>query len=222
MPTEVQIRQSEEADTATRSVASYSCPEQGCVKIYKEFKSLQKHLDVGRHVIKLERESAYDNIIVKWAETCKTVSGDYVQGEIGVAPSMTESPSVAADSPLLGEGWALKKAKKSARFSERVRSFLQGTFFQGEQTGVMANPADIASKMKSLRSANGNKLFSKEEWISTLQVARYFSRLSALNKRGVLKQNVTASQEEEEDVPDYVSEIEAMEKRFQIRRKLEL
>ena len=55
--TEVQIRQSEEADTATRSVASYSCPEQGCVKIYKEFKSLQKHLDVGRHLIKLERES---------------------------------------------------------------------------------------------------------------------------------------------------------------------
>ena len=222
VPTEVQIRQSEEADTATRSVALYSCPEQGCVKIYKEFKSLQKHLDVGRHLIKLERESDYDNIIAKWAETCKTVSGDYVQGEIGVAPSMTESPSVAADSPSLEEGWALKKAKKSARFSERVRSFLQGTFFQGEQTGVKANPADIASKMKSLRSANGNKLFSKEEWLSTLQVARYFSRLSALNKRGVLKQNVTASQEEEEDDPDYASEIEAMEKRFQIRRELEL
>ena len=54
----------------------------------------------------------------------------------------------------------------------------------------------------------GPELFSKEEWLSTLQVARYFSRLSALNKRGVLKQNVTASQEEEEeDDPDYVSEI---------------
>ena len=166
VPTEVQIRQSEDADTATRSVAFYSCPEQGCVKIYKEFKNLQKHLDIGRHLIKLERESDYDNIIAKWVETCKTVSGDYVQGEIGVAPSMTESPSVAADSPSLEEGWALKKAKKSARFSERVRSFLQGTFFQGEQTGVRANPADIASKMKSLRSANGNKLFSKEEWLN--------------------------------------------------------
>ena len=222
VPTEVQIRQSEEADTATRSVASYSCPEQGCVKIYKEFKSLQKHLDVGRHLIKLERESDYDNIIAKWVESCKTVTGDYVQGEIGVAPSMTKSPSVAADSPSLEEGWALKKAKKSAQFSERVRSFLQGTFFQGEHTSVKANPADIASKMKSLRSANGNKLFSKEEWLSTLQVARYFSRLSALNKRGVLKQNVTASQEEEEDDPDYVSDIEPMEERFQIRRELEL
>ena len=143
-----------------------------------------------------------------------------MQDEIGVAPSMTESPSVAADSPSLEEGSALKKAKKSARFSERVRSFLEGTYFQGEQTSVKANPADIASKIKSLRSANGNK--SKEEWLSTLQVARYFSRLSALNKRGVLKQNVTASQEEEEDDPDYVSKIEAMETRFQKRRELEL
>jgi len=112
-PTEVQISQSEEAESATRLVASYSCPEQGCVKIYQEFKSLQKHLDVGRHLIKLERESDCDSIIAKWAETCKTVTGDYVQGAIGVVPSVTESSPVSADSPSLEEGWALKKAKKS-------------------------------------------------------------------------------------------------------------
>jgi len=75
--------------------------------------------------------------------------------------------------------------------------------------------------MKSVRSANGNKLFRNDEWLSTLQVARYFSRLSALNKRGVLKRNVSVPQEEGEDL-DYVSEIEAMETRFQISRELEL
>ena len=111
-----------------------------------------------------------------------------------VALSMTESPSEAADSPSLEGRWALKKQRSLPRFSERVRSiFLQDTFFQGEQTGVKENPADIASKMKSLRSGNGNKLFSKEELLSPLQVARYFSRFSALNKRGVLKQNVSLS-----------------------------
>ena len=91
--TEMQIIQSDEAESATRSVASYSCPEEGCVKVYKEFKGLEKHLDVGRHLIKLERESDYDSIIAKWAETCKTVTGDYVQDEVGGAPSVTESPS---------------------------------------------------------------------------------------------------------------------------------
>ena len=42
----------------------------------------------------------------------------------------------------------MKKSKKSIRFSERVRSYLQETFFQGEETGVKANPADIACKMR--------------------------------------------------------------------------
>ena len=221
VPTEVQLIQSDEAESATRSVASYSCPEQGCVKVYKEFKGLEKHLDVGRHLIKLERESDYDSIIAKWAETCKTVTGVYVQGEVGGAPSVTESPSVSADNPSLEEGWAMKKSKKSIRVSESVRSYLPETFFQVEETGVNANLADIACKMRSQRSSNGDKLFSKEEWLSTHQVARYFSRLSALNKSGVLKRNVSASQEEEEDL-DYISEVEAMETRFQIRRELEL
>ena len=172
-------------------------------------------------LIKLERESDYDSIITKWAETCKTVTGDYVQGEVGGAPPVTESPSVSADNPSMEEGWAMKKSKKSIRVSERFRSYLPETFLQGEDTGVKANLADIACKMRSQRSSNGDKLFSKEEWLSTHQVIRYFSWLSALNKSGVLKRNVNASQEEEEDL-DYISEVEAMETRFQIRRDLEL
>ena len=115
----------------------------------------------------------------------------------------------------------MKKSKKSIRFSERVRSYLQETFFQGEETGVKANPADIACKIRSQRSSNGDKLCSKEEWLSTHQVVRYFSGLSALNKSGVLKRNVSASQEEEEDL-GYISEVDTMETRFQIRRELEL
>ena len=105
--------------------------------------------------------------------------------------------------------------------NEEIKEVNPETFFQGEETGVKANLAGTACKMRSQRSSNGDKLFSKEEWLSTHQVARYFSRLSALNKSGVLKRNVSASQEEEEDL-DYISEVEAMETRFQIRRELEL
>ena len=49
-----------------------------------------------------------------------------MQGEIGIVLSMRESPSGVVYSLLLEESWALKKAKKSARFSERVRSFFAG------------------------------------------------------------------------------------------------
>ena len=59
-----------------------------------------------------------------------------MQGEVGGAPSVTGSPSVSADNPSLKEGWAMKISNKSIRFSESVRSYLQETFFQGEETGV--------------------------------------------------------------------------------------
>ena len=42
------------------------------------------------------------------------------------------------------EGWALKKGKKSTRFSEGTRSFLYDVFFQGEETGIKANAADVS------------------------------------------------------------------------------
>lgn len=67
------------------------------------------------------------------------------------------------DTPSIEEGWALKKGKKSTQFSSNVRSFLYDVFLQGEETGVKANAADLALKMRSVRLANGNRLFSKEE-----------------------------------------------------------
>ena len=39
--------------------------------------------------------------------------------------------------------------------------FLLDAFFQAEQTGVKANPADIASKMKSLISTIGISCFQR-------------------------------------------------------------
>ena len=61
------------ADEATRSFLS--CPEEGCTKTCQSFTNLQKHLDVGKHLVKLERESTLDSVKKKWAEMCKEVSG---------------------------------------------------------------------------------------------------------------------------------------------------
>ena len=102
--------------------------------------------------------------MAKWAETCKIISGDYVKS---AAPSTTESTAEPAHSPSLEGGWALKK---SIRFSPRVRSFLQEIFLQREETGNKANPSDVSAKMKRIRSADGDKLFSMEEWLSAVQM----------------------------------------------------
>ena len=35
----------------------FGCPEEGCIKVYQSHSSLQRHLDPGKHLLALERES---------------------------------------------------------------------------------------------------------------------------------------------------------------------
>ena len=42
--------------------------ERHCHKVIPDFRSLQKHMDSDKHLLKLERETAYDSIKRKWVE----------------------------------------------------------------------------------------------------------------------------------------------------------
>ena len=98
---------------------------------------------------------------------------------------------------IFGGVWVLKKEKKSTKFSQRLQSFLQEIFFQGEETGNKANPPDLAPKMKRLRQGNGDKLFTREEWLSVVHIAWYCSRLSALDMANLPNGVVSVSLEDE-------------------------
>ena len=43
-------------------------PLGGTLKVIPVFHSLQKHMDSGKHLMRLERETAYDSIKRKWVE----------------------------------------------------------------------------------------------------------------------------------------------------------
>ena len=96
------VQEQPKTDEATRMY--FSCPEEGCTKMYQSFTGLQKHLDVGKHLVRLERETTYDAIKRKWVETCKEVSRSYLHKE-----SCSSSRTVVAEpkSPV-SKGWALK------------------------------------------------------------------------------------------------------------------
>ena len=51
----------------------FPCPEIGCVKLFVSSKSLENHLDTGKHFYRVNKESAYDDIKRKWASKCVTV-----------------------------------------------------------------------------------------------------------------------------------------------------
>lgn len=198
----------------------FSCHEEGCIKTFQSFSALQKHLDVGKHMVRLAKESAYDEIKRKWTEACLSIGGGYVRGQ-------TSAISHSVDQALAGQveqGWALRKSRKSVGFSEKAKSYLVDVFWTGEETGKKANASDVASRMKSLRNETGEKMFAKTDWLTEQQIARYFSRLSALNKSGQLQRtrSVSMNADEEADADDLVAEAENVHTRQQIRRDLEL
>ena len=157
----------------------FSCQEEGCIKAFKSFAALQKHLDVGKHMVKLAKESAYDEIKRKWTEACHSVGGGYVRGQTSASSSDDQSPAGQVE-----HGWALRRTRKSVAFSEKAKSYLLNMFWMGEETGKKATASDVAFRMKCLRDETGQKMFTKIDWLTEQQIARYFSRLSALNKSG--------------------------------------
>lgn len=197
----------------------FSCQEEGCIKTFKSFAALQKHLDVGKHIVKLAKESAYDEIKRKWTEACHSVGGGYVRGQTSASSSENQSPASQVE-----HGWALRRTRKSVAFSEKAKSYLLDLFWMGEETGKKATASDVAFRMKSLRDETGQKMFSKIDWLTEQQIARYFSRLSALNKSGQLPRtsSVNMNEDEEGDADDLAAEVETDQRRQQIRRELEL
>ena len=198
----------------------FSCQEEGCIKTFQSFAALQKHLDVGKHMVRLAKEFAYDEIKRKWTEACHSVGGGYVRGQTSAIFDTDEQ----ATAKQVERGWALRKTRKSVAFSEKAKSYLVEVFWTGEETGKKANASGVASRMKSLRDETGQKMFAKSDWLTEQQIARYFSRLSALNKSGQLQRtrSVSINEDEEADADDLAAEAETVRTRQQIRRDLEL
>ena len=104
----------EELPNAEATRVYFACPEEGCKKTYQSFENLQQHMDVGKHLVILERETTYDSIKRKWAETCREVSGSYIRKETG----SSSQAGYASPTCEVAKGWALKTSRKATRFSE--------------------------------------------------------------------------------------------------------
>ena len=65
--------------------------------------------------------------------------------------------------------------KTSVHFTTKLCQFLR-VFLQGEGTGNKATAEDVAARMRSMRTAEGMKVFTKDEWLTSTQISRYFRR----------------------------------------------
>ncbi|KAK3106659.1 hypothetical protein FSP39_024669, partial [Pinctada imbricata] len=111
-----------------RQQLKFECPEIGCTKVFASHKTLDRHLILGKHNIKVYRESTYDLIRKQWAKLCNNVVVI-----VGKRKEIGSENSVSIQG--IERGYGLKKAKKVNRFPTSVKVYLEQKFEEGEKVG---------------------------------------------------------------------------------------
>ena len=172
----------------------FLCPEEGCIKSYQRHSSLLKHLECGKHKRALEYETILDRAVLGYAsrlEEGASIVPEIQETELSLVSS---SQSSGASLPM---GWALKSSHaRSTRFSTKQKEYLIAKFQIGEQTGQKADPTSVSRVMRTAKDSNGERLFDSTEFLTSQQVASFFSRLAS--KRS-LKDFAEAQSDEDEE-----------------------
>ena len=170
----------------------FQCPEEGCVKSYSRFASLQAHLDTGKHKREPEQETLYDKVKRSYASKVNDESSRIPTVQLqfeGQSQCLTPLPM----------GWALKTISKKARFTEKQTDFLKQQFEFGEQSGRKADPNEVSKLMRSVRDESGVRRFKPEEVLTRQQITGFFSRLAA-------KKRLAPSTADLRDMDDEITE----------------
>ncbi len=155
----------------------FFCPEEGCIKSYQRYSNFQNHIDCGRHQYVLERETLFDKAIMMYADKLEQ------EASCDVPQIPGDVPSVLVDGPTtLKIGWALKHTKPRKRHSEKQKNFLLDIYQIGQQTGKKADPVDVSKAMRKAKLSNGEPMFTASEFLTSQQIASFFSRVTAKRK----------------------------------------
>ena len=117
---------------------------------------------------------------------------------VGALPTMNTS-KLPQDHPTAAakEGWALRAAKKTYRFSDKQKSYLLAKFRIGQTTDRKLDAEVVAREMRRARGADCLLLFQTSEFLTASQIASYFSRLNAAaRQQDVDDLDIQASEEE--------------------------
>ena len=132
-----------EPETAHEQAAqrtTYSCPQDGCTRVFQRHSALEKHLSYARCTKSVERTTLLDKAKEQYAE--RILEG------VGKIPVLPEIAAPSATKEPLKEGWALKQTKKPYRFNDKQKSYLVSKFNIGQDLGRKMGPEVVAREKK--------------------------------------------------------------------------
>ena len=190
------------------------CTDISCVKVFRTHEELTNHLSYGKHDFQPVKDTKMDLAARKWAR--KFIEVTATSGIISLQrPLVAKGYSGELLQRQVTAGWALRQSKPVRRFPEAVKNFLFDEFMRGVDTGKKESPANVANKMRTY--------FGKEDWLTSRQIANFFSRLAARQKSGrplIRSENIDIHENDEE-----IAAIENVRKRSlrsTVKRKCEI
>ena len=170
-----QVQTTTPNDDPFDSSAIFTCPIEGCVKVFQSYGKLTWHIEYGKCDYKTERETLLNKAKVMYAEKLFDDNNSNLQVNVksGVSDEEVQSTN---KSP---QGWALRSKKKTTRFTKKQKEFLDEKFEKGEKTGKKYDPLQVSLAMRIAKDIEGKRIFSIEEFLSAEQIKGYFSRRSS-------------------------------------------
>ena len=169
----------------------FTCPVDGCVKLFQRYSSLENYLQYGKCEIVLERENLFDKARIVYRD--KLLHGSDFQ------PVLASSTLPGPAEEIQTQGWALKMTKKAKHFTEKQKCYLDETFSIGQETGHKLDAAAVACDMRFARDEGGNRRFTVDDFLTPQQVQSYFSRMAAKLKKSqeeTPEEDITAAEDE--------------------------
>lgn len=150
----------------------YSCPQEGCIKVFQRASGLERHLSLEACFLSPERHTLM--------ELAKQQYATGLQDGVGLIPLLQVRSSVGTSNQdqNVKEGCALQVAKKPYRFNQKQRIYLEAKFNIGQSTGSKVDLAFVAKEMRRSQGTDGEWLFCVSEFLTTQQVSSFFSWLA--------------------------------------------
>lgn len=162
-------------------------------------------MDIGQHK-RSTTGSVYDQLKFDWVSkfSSLTLDEETVVHRQNIGRRLGDSN--------LPMGWALHEPRGGGnRYSETVKEYLLAKYDLGEKSGNKCDPQLVADDMRSSKLENGERRFTREEWLSKSQIKSFFSRITASRRKQSMVQKETSDIAPDEDLDQWLEEFEMLD-----------
>ncbi|RMX52493.1 hypothetical protein pdam_00025781, partial [Pocillopora damicornis] len=142
-------------DNTNESSSVFTCPQDGCVKVFQRLSSLEKHLSLEKRTKSLEKRSLLD--LAKLDYKSRLEEG--TTSQVISFASFRDTREATSGEVEVKEGWALKPSKKAYRFNQNQGDYLNAKFTIGQTSGRKLDGDIVSREMRRAQGPDGYPSF---------------------------------------------------------------